>query len=267
MSNGFIKGACQAEAAVPRSPEEPELVFTAPQDGDRFTAVLQPTPALGSTQAELPLLRWALQAAMERAEQNPAVRAPGAAPPSAFSPVPSPSTAALQPGIYTSQQQEDTKLRRKTEIAKLTGDCLSEDRVVSALRPGCGIPAARAAARGRAAAHRRQHRAAHSGERTLPALWCSEMGGFCFISKSALPYRPGSRAHTPASPSTFPNEAGRSSSRQRTFYQPADVARTVAACNIQAWPAQLAAPRRTRGARVNTPTPLLPGSKHLGVAK
>lgn len=27
MSNGFIKGACQAEAAVPQSPEEPELLF------------------------------------------------------------------------------------------------------------------------------------------------------------------------------------------------------------------------------------------------
>ena len=28
------------------------------------------------------------------------------------------------------------------EIAKLTGDCLSEERVVSVLQPGCGIPAA-----------------------------------------------------------------------------------------------------------------------------
>jgi len=73
VSNGFIKGACQAEAAVPWSPEEPELLFNrTTQDRDHFTAVLQPTPALGcaTSGAASPPLR-ALQAATERAEHKP----------------------------------------------------------------------------------------------------------------------------------------------------------------------------------------------------
>lgn len=68
-------------------------------------------------------------------------------------------------------------------------------------------------------------------------------------------------------PLDISQRGGRSGSQQPTFYQPADVARTVAACKIQACPAPLGSLHRPRGARVNTPAPFLPGSKHLGVAK
>lgn len=106
VNNGFRTGAGRAEAAAPRSTEEPELLLNSTtQDRDRFTAVLQPTPALrcATSGAAFPLL-GALQAATEHAEHEPG----GAAPPSACSPIPSPGTAALKP-VFTSDNNRKAR--------------------------------------------------------------------------------------------------------------------------------------------------------------
>lgn len=103
----------------------------------------------------------------------------------------------------TTQRRE---VAAKTEIAKLTGDCLNRERAVPMARLGYSPTAARQriAGTGKDTAHGALPPA--SRRRSRP-LWCRQMGGFCFISKSAQPYRQ-EAALACASPSTFPNAAG-----------------------------------------------------------
>lgn len=115
---------------------------------------------------------------------------------------------ALNQGLslLTTQRHE---VAAKMEIAKLTSDCLNREHVVPMARFGYTPAAARQhIAPGAGTRENTGHGALPpaSRQRSRP-LWGRQMGGFCFISKSAQPYRQ-EAVLACASPSAFPNAAG-----------------------------------------------------------